>query len=292
MFIGHFAVGFAAKRVAPRASLAALFAAVQLADVLWPVFVATGLEQVRIRPGDTPFTPLEFVSYPYSHSLIALAGWGCLFGALYMTRASGGVRSLVLMASLVVSHWLLDFVSHRPDMPIVPGGTKFGLGLWLSVPGTIAVESGMFAVSVWIYIRVTRAHDAVGRWALAALVALLAIAYAGNILGGPPPSVEAIWIAGLAGAALILMLSWWADSHREPALVLAEGHCTGTMMKVNSASRRVVELVNRLTVTSTSVNPVAVSVLTVVTRATTSAADVVTTGTNAAPGATLGSRIL
>ena len=218
MFIGHFAVGFAAKRVAPRASLAMLFAAVQLADILWPVFVASGLEQVRIVPGDTPFTPLEFVSYPYSHSLLMMGIWGAIFGFIYATRCRAGTRAMLVMAALVVSHWLLDFISHRADMPLAPGGgPKFGLGLWYSIPGTFVVESGMLAVSVWIYLRATRARDAVGRWGLTALIALLVIAYVGNILSGPPPSVAAIWIAGLAGAAVIVALSWWADSHREPA---------------------------------------------------------------------------
>lgn len=218
MFIGHFAVGFAAKRVLPHASLATLFAAVQLADTLWPLFVATGLEQVRIAPGDTPFTPLEFVSYPYSHSLVMLVGWGLAFGFIYMTVRHATRRELLGMTALVVSHWVLDFVSHRPDMPLVPGGgPKFGLGLWHSVPATILVETTMFVMAVVIYARATRARDAIGRWVLFGVVALLAIAYVGNILGGAPPSVEAIWIAGLVGAALTFALSWWADSHREPA---------------------------------------------------------------------------
>ena len=217
MFIGHFAVGFAAKRLLPRTSLATLFAAVQLADTLWPIFVAVGIERVRIAPGDTPFTPLEFISYPYSHSLVALAAWGVLFGVLYAMRMHRGLRAVVIITALVLSHWLLDFITHRPDMPIVPGGAKYGLGLWYSIPTTIVVESAMFIVSVWIYTRATRARDAIGRWAFAVLVALLVIFYVGNILGGAPPSVEAIWIAGLAGATLLLGLSGWADSHRESA---------------------------------------------------------------------------
>ncbi len=185
---------------------------------MWPAFVATGLEQVRITPGDTPFTPLEFVSYPYSHSLVALVGWGLLFGIVYAMRMRGGLRAVAAMAALVVSHWVLDFVSHRPDMPIVPGGAKYGLGLWYSVPATIIVESAMFALSVGIYARVTRARDTAGRWGIVVLVAVLAVAYVGNIVGGAPPSIEAIWVAGLAGAAIIFAMSWWADSHREPAL--------------------------------------------------------------------------
>jgi hypothetical protein len=218
LFIGHFAVGFAAKRVLPQASLATLFAAVQLADTLWPLFVATGLKHVRIATGDTPFTPLEFVSYPYSHSLAALVVWGLGFGFIYMMVRQATRRELLVMTALVVSHWLLDFISHRPDLPLVPGGgSKFGLGLWYSIPATIVVETTMFVTGVVIYARATRARDAIGRWGLVSTVALLAIAYVGNILGGAPPSVEAIWIAGLLGAALTFALSWWADSRREPA---------------------------------------------------------------------------
>lgn len=131
MFIGHFALGFAAKRAAPRISLGILFAAAQFADLLWPVLLVFGIEQVRIAPGNTAFTPLDFVNYPVSHSLLMLLIWGLLFGMLYKTP---------VLVGLVVSHWILDFVTHRPDMPLYPGGPKLGLGLWNSVPATVAVE--------------------------------------------------------------------------------------------------------------------------------------------------------
>jgi hypothetical protein len=127
MFIGHFAVGFAAKRVAPRLSLAALFAAAQLADVMWPVLVGLGIEQVRIDPGNTAFTPLDFVSYPYSHSLVFLSLWGVMFG-LICARIIHDRRIVVIAASLVVSHWVLDWITHRPDMPLYPGSIKLDLG--------------------------------------------------------------------------------------------------------------------------------------------------------------------
>ncbi|HYM23654.1 MAG TPA: hypothetical protein VEU08_10605 [Vicinamibacterales bacterium] len=212
MFIGHFALGFAAKRAAPRMSLAVLFGAAQLADLLWPVLVFAGIEQVRIDPGNTAMTPLDFVSYPYSHSLATLAVWAILF-AFVMTREPSPATPWVLVA-LVVSHWLLDFVSHRPDMPIYPSGPKVGLGLWRSVPATVVVELAMFGIGIWMYLRATRARDAIGRWATAALVILLLAAYAGNIAGGPPPSVDAIVVVGVIGAAILLALSAWADRHR------------------------------------------------------------------------------
>ena len=214
MFIGHFALGFAAKRVAPRLSLAVLFAAAQLADLIWPFLVVLGIEQVRIDPGNTAFTPLDFISYPYSHSLLFLCIWGIIFGAV----CAGVVRDrrvLLLIAALVVSHWVLDWITHRPDMPLYPGSRKFGLGLWNSVPGTIAVELTMFLAGVWVYVRSTRARDRIGRRAFAAFVGFLLAADAAN-LGPAPPSVTAVVITAIAGVGVLMLWAWWFDRHRMP----------------------------------------------------------------------------
>jgi len=213
LFIGHFALGFAAKRVAPRTSLAVLFGAVQLADLMWPMLLALGIEQVRIDPGNTAFTPLDFVKYPYSHSLLTLIVWGALFGLMF--RARTRPHRTLLLGALVVSHWVLDVITHRPDMPLYPSGPKLGLNLWASVPATLAVEVTMFIAGVWAYASCTRARDRSGRWGFAGLVTLLALAYAGAAMGPPPPSVNAVMVTGIVGGAIITFLSWWADRHRE-----------------------------------------------------------------------------
>ena len=213
MFVGHFAVGLGAKRVAPQLSLGVLFLAAQLADVLWPMFVAAGLETVRIAPGITAVTPLDFISYPYSHSLVALAVWAIVLGAI-CRLVVGGRTTFLVVAALVLSHWVLDVVSHRPDMPLYPGSAKYGLSLWNSLPATLVVELAMFAAGVWAYVTATRPRDAVGRWSFAALIAFLVIAYAGNLAGGPPPSVTAIYWTGIVGSIVILVWSWWTDRHR------------------------------------------------------------------------------
>jgi len=215
MFVGHFALGFAAKRATPRTSLAVLFAAAQLADLLWPVLLAVGLEQVRLEPGNTAFTPLDFVSYPYSHSLALLAVWGVALAAIVRPKPD---RTALILGLLVVSHWLLDWITHRPDMPLYPGSARYGLGLWNSVPATMTIELAMFAIGVWIYAASTRAGDGVGRWAFVAFVALLVLVYVGNALGSPPPTVTAIWITALAGAAILIAWSWWFDRHRTAAV--------------------------------------------------------------------------
>jgi hypothetical protein len=214
MFIGHFALGLAAKRVTPRISLAMLFLAAQFADVLWPVLVALGFEQVRIDPGNTAFTPLDFASYPYSHSLALLAVWAVVVGGGYRAIA-GGRGTAVTLGLLVLSHWLLDFLTHRPDMPVYPGGPKVGLGLWNSIAATLVVEIALFAYGVFMYVRATRARDGIGRWGLVALTTVLLLLYLANLTSGAPPSVTAIWTASIAGAIILMVWAWWVDHHRE-----------------------------------------------------------------------------
>jgi hypothetical protein len=216
MFIGHFALGFAAKRVAPRVSLAVLFAAVAWADLVWPVLVAIGIEQVRIDPGNTAVTPLDFVSYPYSHSLLTLVLWGAVLALVYRATTGQNGMTFVVLALLVVSHWVLDFLTHRPDMPLYPGGPKLGLGLWNSVAGTVLVEVAMYVLGVWIYLRATRPRDGVGRWSCIALVLFLLVAYVANLAGGPPPSVQVLWVSAIIATTILLIWTWWADRHREP----------------------------------------------------------------------------
>jgi hypothetical protein len=217
MFIGHFALGYAAKRWAPHLSLAVLFAAALFADLLWPVLVAIGIEHVRIVPGYTASTPLEFISYPYSHSLLTLIVMGALFGALAArsrAEARHAPRGFSIVLGLVVSHWVLDAVTHVPDMPLYPGGPKFGLGLWNSVAGTVAVETVLFALGVWIYARATKPLDRTGKWAFAGLTAFLFVGFFINANGTPPPSVAALWMMALGLGALTLWLAWFADAHR------------------------------------------------------------------------------
>lgn len=213
MFIGHFALGFAAKTAAPRVSLGTLFLAAQFIDLLWPTFLLMGLERVRIEPGVTAVTPLVFEHYPYSHSLLAVLGWAVLLAGLHFLLVRER-RSAVVLAALVVSHWLLDLLVHRPDLPLLPwGGAVAGLRLWSSLTLTLALEVPLFALGVWLYARSTRAMDPAGRWGLVGLVLFLFVVYAGNVLGTPPPSVAAIaWLGQLQW--LLVLWGYWVDRHR------------------------------------------------------------------------------
>jgi hypothetical protein len=217
MFIGHFGVGFGAKSIAPRISLGTLFLAAQFLDLLWPTLLLLDLEQVRIVPGATAVTPLLFVHYPISHSLLAVLGWAVLVGGLYF-GLKREARSALVLGMLVVSHWLLDVIVHRPDLPLYPGSAvKLGLDVWASLPLTLLLEGSLFATGVWLYARFTTAADAKGRWGFYGLVAFLVFIYAGNLFGAPPPSARAIAWVGQAQWLLVL-LGYWVDGHRHAAV--------------------------------------------------------------------------
>jgi hypothetical protein len=139
--------------------------------------------------------------------------WGILFGIVYRAVA-GGRHTLWILAALVVSHWVLDWVTHVPDLPLYPGSAKYGLGLWKSVPATIAIEGSMYVLGLIVYLRATRARDRIGRWAFFALAATLVVIYLASTFGPPPPSIRALWITALSGAALLMLWAWWADKHR------------------------------------------------------------------------------
>lgn len=220
MFLGHYAVAFAAKRAAPRTSLGMLVVAGEWLDHVWPVLVLLDIEHVRIVPGLMAASPLDLYDYPFSHGLVSALIWAVLLGGGYFLWHRYGRGGLVV-GVVVLSHWVLDLVSHRPDLPLWPGGgPKLGLGLWNSVPATLVVELGLFALGTLIYARATRARDRSGRWGLAALVTVLALIFAGTSFGPPPPSVS-----DLAWSAVMLWIfvpvAWWVDRHRVPRSVAA-----------------------------------------------------------------------
>ena len=215
MFLGHYAVALGAKRAAPATSLGTLFAAAAFLDLVWPVLVIVGVERVVIAPSSTAFTPLDFVRYPISHSLLMSIVWALVFGGAYflLTRT---MRSAVVLGALVISHWLLDAIVHRPDLPLLPGGgARVGFGLWNSIPGTLAVELTLFAAGLAFYVRATRPLDRIGIWGLFVFAAFLLAIYAEAAFGPPPPSANAVAWSDM-GQWLVILWAAWVDRHRVP----------------------------------------------------------------------------
>jgi len=214
MFLGHVGVALAAKRPAPEVSLGGFMVAANWLDLVWPLFLLLGWEQLRIDPGNTVVTPLDFTAYPWTHSLLMVVVWSVLLGVpLGWRHRSWRVGGLI--AALVVSHWALDWIVHRPDLPLLPGASSlYGLGLWNSIPLSLTVEAAFFLGGAAVYVIATRPKDRLGVWGFWSMIALFAVIYLANVFGPPPPSAEAVAWVGLL-AWLFPIWAWWADSHRE-----------------------------------------------------------------------------
>jgi hypothetical protein len=181
--------------------------------LVWPFLLLAGLEHVRIDPGNTALTPLDFYDYPFTHSLAAVLAWSAVFGVVFYARRHHQIGAWLLGMG-VASHWFLDALVHRPDLPLWPGGPLVGLGLWRSVPLSVAVETAMLAAGVLCYVRARRPLDRTGQISFWSFVGFLYAIYLANVFGPPPPS-----IAALEGGALATWLfvpwAYWIDRHRE-----------------------------------------------------------------------------
>jgi hypothetical protein len=213
LFVGHFAVGFFAKLLAPRVSLPVLFAAVSFLDILWPLFIVLGIEHARIVPGITEASPLDLYDFPWSHSLVTSLAWSLAFAAPLLFGRY--VREGLVVAGCVFSHFVLDFVTHRPDLQLAPGvEDRYGLGLWNALVPAVLVEALLFAAGVVVYVRGT---SATGRWGtigLYAFVALLTLSWLSGVFGPPPPGIQVVAISALVFIPITLAWAWAIDRAR------------------------------------------------------------------------------
>jgi membrane-bound metal-dependent hydrolase YbcI (DUF457 family) len=215
MFIGHYAVGLAAKRVAPKVSIGMFFLSVQFLDLIWPILLLLGFEHVLIEPGNTAYTPLNFIDYPFSHSLLTSIVWAIILGCVYFAIRRYGIGALMIGLG-VVSHWILDFITHRPDLPLAPWSNKMaGLGLWNSVSWSIIVEGAIYLLGVIIYSRFTEPIDRIGKYGYWSLVIFLPVVWIANFFSVPPNEQAMAYSALL----LWLLIPWgyWIDKHRQTA---------------------------------------------------------------------------
>ncbi len=212
MFLGHFSFGLAAKAFAPGTSLGSLFLASQLLDFIWSTLLILGVERVRIVPGATETTPLNFDYYPFSHSLLLAVIWGLVVALVYLLFRRSP-RGAVVMGGVVVSHWFLDLLVHQSDLPLYPGGALFGMGLWSSKSGTVVVEILLFLVSLGIYFNATETMDDHGDWRIGCLLLVLLGIYIRDLSGPLPSSVSAVaWT--VEAQWLLVLWGYWADRHR------------------------------------------------------------------------------
>lgn len=218
MFIGHFGLAFAAKKVAPKVSLGTLFIATQFVDILWPFLLVFKIEKVAIVPGYTKVNAFDFLYFPFTHSLLMGIVWGITGGWVYWLFKRE-IRGAFIVGLAILSHWFLDLIVHIPDLPLTPfGGYKIGFGLWNSLLGTFIIETTIFLIGTCIYFKCTKAKNKVGGWGLYVLIALLVLVSCSNTFGPPPsPKGSLMFLLFLVMSVMILiiLLAYWVDKNRE-----------------------------------------------------------------------------
>ena len=225
MFIGHFSAAFVAAAASRRApSLTALFVGAQLVDWGFFTFSLIGLEKMRIVPGITAMNPLDLYFMPYTHSLLGTAVWGFAFALVALVKWRDVVAAVIGFL-VVMSHWVLDLVTHRPDLTVAGGQHKIGLGLWDHPLPTISLELALIFGSFLYFIRRTRGPIVPPLILLGVLLAMQALNWFG------PPPVEAgpaLYLTSLAAFLILTLIAGWVGStrwhKREVGLAVASLH--------------------------------------------------------------------
>jgi hypothetical protein len=213
MFLGHHAVALAGKKAAPQLKLGTLIFAAQFLDLLWPLLIIAGVEHVRINPYALPFLRLDLYDYPISHSMLTSIFWSVLIGGAYFL-INKNKHNAIVVSCAVFSHWVLDFLTHSPDLPIAPGMTSMvGLGLWNSTIATIIIEAGLFLTGIYFYFHSTQAKDRTGKIIPWTLIVFLSISYIASITAPPPIDAGPVgWMA--LSQWLFVPWGYWIDRHR------------------------------------------------------------------------------
>ncbi len=223
MFIGHYGPAFAAKAVRKSIPLWVLFLAVQVLDVFWSIFVLLGIEKVRIVPGITATNPLDLYYMPYTHSLVAAVLWAIAAGLIYwLFRRADGLSAAALVCGAVFSHWVLDLLVHRPDLPLFGNTLKVGLGLWNYPALAFALEVGLLFGGMYLYFEATKTRTRSGRYGMVVLGLVMVVIQAVVFFGAPPTSNRAAAITALTLYIVLAAVAYWREEKRAPRKTLQE----------------------------------------------------------------------
>ncbi|KAA3633518.1 MAG: hypothetical protein DWP97_08970 [Calditrichaeota bacterium] len=220
MFIGHYGVGFALKKFDSILSLGWLFIAVQLVDIFWTILIFFGIERVEIVPGITEANPLDFVYYPFTHSLVAFIIWSLIVGLIVYfgkIKSSLSKKSLSLLLGFgVFSHFILDLLVHRPDIPLMgTDSIKLGIGLWNYSALAYILEMVIFIGGVFIYFKSKKQFIKSKKIGLYIFTILLLVINLANLYGPPPENTQMIAVVGFISYILFASFGFWVDSEKK-----------------------------------------------------------------------------
>ncbi|CAG0994173.1 hypothetical protein METP2_02803 [Methanosarcinales archaeon] len=219
MFIGHYGIGLALKKVEPRLSLGLLIFGAIMLDILFGLFLLSGIEHAKIVSGATVVSPFEFYDYPYSHSAVGAVLWATAGFLAYWLWPTGDrtqrKRPAFILTIAIFSHFILDVISHTPDITISGNNSPIlGLSLWDSLAGTMIVEFGILFIGIYLYRSATYSVSSSGKYGFALMILILVVLYIGNIFGPPPPDMKAVAVTMTAGQLALVALAFWVDRNR------------------------------------------------------------------------------
>ncbi len=215
MFVGHYGVAFAVKTERNKIPLWVLFVAVQLLDFLWAPFVLLGIEKVRFVPGITATNALDLYYMPYTHSLVGALFWSAVAFAIYKIgwRNVASNSAALLVGFAVFSHWLLDLIVHRPDLPIYDDTLKVGFGLWNYRGIEFVLEIGILLLGAVLYLK---RNGAIARkiGIIIFVAALVLIQTSNTFLRQPPSSDRAFAITALVFYTVFAVVAFLLEKRR------------------------------------------------------------------------------
>lgn len=215
MFVGHYGPSLAAKAAKNPIPLWILFVAVQLLDVFWSIFVLLGIEKVRIAPGITATNPLDLYYMPYTHSLLGAMLWSIAAGvAYYVFRRAEGWSAGAIVGAAVLSHWVLDWFVHRPDLPLYDNSFKVGLGLWNHPAFAFTLEIAVLFGGMGLYMKTTKAVARSGRFGIVIFGFVMLAVQAYVFFGPPPASDKAAAITALVSYLAFAGIAYWLEGKR------------------------------------------------------------------------------
>ncbi len=214
MFIGHYApsmLGGATGKI----KLWQVFIAAQLVDFAWAGFNLAGIEKTRIVEGFAGNSPLDLYYMPYTHSLLMSIVWavlaGLVFGFVFRKQAKAGA---VLFGLIVLSHWFMDLIVHKPDLTLLLEGQKYGFGLWEKPFLAATLELGLFIMATIWYLSKTVPANKWGKYYPILFIGLLSAIHAIGQKMPAPETTNEFAVSALFSYSLLALLAYGLDRSR------------------------------------------------------------------------------